>query len=355
MDWKKYSLLGLGLLIIILLVWWAGLKDVIEILKGARLEYFALAILAYVAAVIMWALRWRVLLKSLGIDAPFRTIVAGLFVGVFINNVTPGARGGGEPVRMYYISKHTKQPYGHVFATIMMDRIMDVIPVVVMLLLATIYVYNLGSFSLTLTLLLLDVFFAIITLATVGILLSERKTKRILYWFYRLFGKITPKKAAKYEEKFVHAVEVSVPQFQENFKLLMRHKVAFTLSLIYSFAFWFLVLLRSYFIFISINSPIKLLDVMVVQMIGIVVGMFMIIPGGAGIIEAINSAVYVLLGINKEIAVTATLLERLISYWAPTAIGGGIMTHFGIKVSQDKKKLEAEDDNDINDEPQQRV
>ena len=87
-------------------------------------------------------------------------------------------------------------------------------------------------------------------------------------------------------------------------------------------------------------------------MIGIVVGMFMIIPGGAGIIEAINSAVYVLLGINKEIAVTATLLERLISYWAPTTIGAGIMTHFGIKVSQDRRRPEAEDDKDINDEPQ---
>ncbi|AFL95294.1 hypothetical protein CL1_1091 [Thermococcus cleftensis] len=338
MDWKKYSLLGLGLVIIILLLWWAGVEDVIEILRTARLDYFLLAVLAYVAAVLMWALRWRVLLNSLGINAPFRTIVAGLFVGVFINNVTPGARGGGEPVRMYYISKKTGEPYGHVFATIMMDRIMDVIPVVVMLLLATAHVYRLGSFSLTLTLFLLDIFFAAITLATVGILLSERKTKGILYWFYRQFGRIMPKKAAKYEEKFVHAVEVSVPQFQENFKLLIKHKKAFFLSLFYSFAFWFLVLLRSYFIFLSINSPIQLLDVMVVQMIGIVVGMFMIIPGGAGIIEAINSAVYVLLGIDKDIAVTATLLERLISYWAPTVIGAGVMTHFGIKVSEERRE-----------------
>ncbi|NJE10934.1 lysylphosphatidylglycerol synthase transmembrane domain-containing protein [Thermococcus sp. MAR1] len=351
MEWKKYSLLGVGLLIIILLLWWAGTGDVLNILKTARPDYFLLAVLAYVLAVIMWALRWRVLLKSLGIKVPMKTIVGGLFVGIFINNVTPGARGGGEPVRMYYVSKRTGEPYGHIFATIMMDRIMDVIPVVVMLLLATVHVYRLGSFTLTLTIFLLDVVFAAITLATVGILLSERRTKGILYWFYRQFGRIMPKKAMKYEERFIRAVEVDVPRFQENFKVLMRHKVAFTLSLLYSFAFWFLVLLRSYFIFISINSPIGLPDVMVVQMIGIVVGMFSVIPGGAGLIEAINSAVYVLLGIDKEIAVTATLLERLISYWAPTAIGAGVMTHFGIKVSQDRK-LEAKDDKDINDESQ---
>ncbi|ASJ11370.1 flippase-like domain-containing protein [Thermococcus thioreducens] len=342
MDWRKYSLLGLGLAIIALLLWWAGIEEVIAILRNARADYFLLAVLVYIAAVIIWALRWRVLLNSLGIGVPFRTILGALFAGIFVNNVTPGARGGGEPVRMYYISKHTKEPYGNVFATIMLDRILDVIPVVVMLFLATVYVYHLGSFTLTITVFVLDLAFAALTLATVGILLSERKTKGMLYWVYRQFGRIMPKKAAKYEEKFVHAVEVSVPQFQEKFKFLLTHRRAFALSLAYSFAFWFLVLLRSYLIFLSINNPIGILDVMVVQTIGIVVGMMMVLPGGAGIIEAINSAVYVLLGIGKGVAVTATVLERLISYWAPTFTGAIVMAHFGIKVRAERQSREEE-------------
>ena len=349
MGRRKYSLIGVGIVIIILLLWWAGIGDVIEILKTARLDYFLLAVLAYVASLLAWALRWRVLLRSLNIRVSFGAIIGALLVGVFVNNVTPGARGGGEPVRMYYISKKTGEPYGHVFATVMMDRIMDVIPVVFMLLFATVHVYRLGSFTLTLTLLLLDVFFALVTLATVGILLSESKTKRILYWFYRLFGRIMPKKALKYEERFIRAVEVDVPRFQENFRVLMRHKRAFVLSLFWSFVTWLFILLRSYFIFYSINNPIRLLDVMVVQMIGIVIGMFAVVPGGAGLIEAINSAVYVLLGIEKEIAVTATLLERLISYWAPTVIGAAVMTHFGIKLEGGKRA----GDNDINEESQE--
>ncbi|ASJ08151.1 hypothetical protein A3L11_02475 [Thermococcus siculi] len=351
MSARKYSLVGVGIVIIILLLWWAGIGDVIEILKTARLDYFILAILAYIASLLAWALRWRVLLKSLNINAGFGTIIGALFSGVFINNVTPGARGGGEPVRMYYISKRTGESYGHVFATVMMDRILDVIPVIFMLLFATVHVYRLGSFTLTLTLLILDAFFAFVTLTTVGILLSEKKTKGILYWFYRRFKRIMPKKALKYEEKFIRAVEVDVPRFQENFKVLMKHRRAFALSLFWSFVTWLFILLRSYYIFISINNPIRLVDVMVVQMIGIVIGMFAVVPGGAGLIEAINSAVYVLLGIDKEIAVTATLLERLISYWAPTVIGAGVMTHFGIKVGEEKKKA---NDKDINVESQEK-
>ncbi|WP_297519776.1 lysylphosphatidylglycerol synthase transmembrane domain-containing protein [Thermococcus sp.] len=331
---RKYGLIGAGIAVIILLLWWAGIGEVIEILRTARLDYFLLAIAVYVASLVTWALRWQVLMKSLNIRPKFREVLGALLVGVFINNVTPGARGGGEPVRAYYVHKRTGDPYGPVFATVMMDRILDVIPVVFMLVLATVHVYRLGSITLTVTLILLDAFFAVLTFATVGVLLSERKTKRILYWLYRQFRRITPKRAAKYEERFVRAVEVSVPQFQENFRMLMRHKKAFAISLIWSFVTWTLILLRSYYIFYSINSPIRLVDVMVVQMIGIVVGMVSVVPGGAGLIELINSTVYVLLGINKEIAVTATILERLISYWAPTVIGAVIMTHFGIKVSE---------------------
>ena len=330
---RKYGLIGAGIAVIILLLWWAGIGEVIEILRTARLDYFLLAIAVYVASLVTWALRWQVLMKSLNIRPKFREVLGALLVGVFINNVTPGARGGGEPVRAYYVHKRTGDPYGPVFATVMMDRILDVIPVVFMLVLATVHVYRLGSITLTVTLILLDAFFAVLTFATVGVLLSERKTKRILYWLYRQFRRITPKRAAKYEERFVRAVEVSVPQFQENFRMLMRHKKAFAISLTWSFVTWTLILLRSYYIFYSINSPIRLVDVMVVQMIGIVVGMVSVVPGGAGLIELINSTVYVLLGINKEIAVTATILERLISYWAPTVIGAVIMTHFGIKVS----------------------
>ncbi len=345
MGRRKYTLIGAALLVIVLLLWWAGIEDVLEILETARPDYFLMAIVVYIASLITWALRWRVLLKSLGVKANFATILEGLLVGIFINNITPGARGGGEPVRAYYIHKKTGDPYGPIFATVMIDRLTDVIPVMMMLILGTVYVYGLGSMTLMLTLLILDAFFVGMTLVSAGIILSEQKTKSILYWLYRQFGRIMPKKAMNYEEKFVKTVEVSVPQFQDNLRILLTHKKAFILSVSWSFITWTLIILRSYYIFYSINSPIRLLDIMVVQMVGIAVGMFAVVPGGAGLIAAVNSAVYVLLGINKEIAVTATLLERLISYWAPTIIGAGLTTRFGAMVKKLKRKA---GDNNIN-------
>ncbi|MEO2151520.1 MAG: flippase-like domain-containing protein [Thermococcus sp.] len=308
------------------------MEDVVEILAKARPDYFLLAVLMYVLGLVTWGLRWKVLLDALGVRASFMKILLALLAGIFVNNITPGARGGGEPVRTYFLAKETEKPYGQVFATVMMDRILDLIPVVTMLALSTAYVYRLGSISLTAVLVLLDLVFAGLILFTLGILLSEKKTKGALRWFFRLFERLIPKKAEKYREKFERTVEVDVPRFQSDFRFLMSHKKAFLLALIYSTASWLTTIIRTYYTFRAINYPISPVDVIVVQMVGMVVGMVSVIPGGAGITETINSAVYVLLGIDKEVAVTATLLDRLISYWLPTALGALVTTHFGAKL-----------------------
>lgn len=177
MDWKKVSLFGVAMGIIAALLWWAGVDEVIAILKGARIKYLVLAFFVYILGLLAWAMRWKVLIDALNMDAPFSKVLMALMAGIFVNNATPGARGGGEPVRTYFLAKEIEMPYGPVFATVMMDRILDLIPVVGMLAVATAYVYSLGSRSLAIILIFLDVVFFGLVAFTLGILLSERKTK----------------------------------------------------------------------------------------------------------------------------------------------------------------------------------
>ncbi|BAD86312.1 hypothetical membrane protein, conserved, UPF0104 family [Thermococcus kodakarensis KOD1] len=339
MDWKKVSLFGVAMGIIAALLWWAGVDEVIAILKGARIKYLVLAFFVYILGLLAWAMRWKVLIDALNMDAPFSKVLMALMAGIFVNNATPGARGGGEPVRTYFLAKEIEMPYGPVFATVMMDRILDLIPVVGMLAVATAYVYSLGSRSLAIILIFLDVVFFGLVAFTLGILLSERKTKGALRWFFRLVERFLPLVAEKYREKFERVVEVDVPRFQNDFRFLMTHKRAFLLATVYSTLSWLTVVVRGYYAFLAIGYSIKFADVVVVQMVGMVVGMLSVIPGGAGLIETVNSATYVLLGIEKEHAVTATLLDRLISYWIPTAVGALATTHLGAKIRRKKKGL----------------
>ncbi len=332
MRLKKVLLFTIGIAITLLLLWWAGVEKVLLILRGANWKYLLMLFLMYLLGLFAWAMRWKVLIDTLNMKAPFRKILMALMAGIFVNNVTPGARGGGEPVRTYFLAKEIEMPYAPVFATVMMDRVLDLVPVVAMLIIATLYVYSLGSASLTLILIILDLIFFGLIAFTLGILLSERKTKKLLWWFFRRVERFLPVIAQKYRSRFEDIVEYEVPKFQSDFRFLITHKKAFLLATLYSTISWLAVVFRGYYSFLAIGYPIKFADVVVVQMVGMVVGMISVIPGGAGLVETINSATYVLLGIEKEHAVTATLLDRAISYWLPTAIGALATTHMGEKL-----------------------
>ncbi|WP_297071025.1 flippase-like domain-containing protein [Thermococcus sp.] len=342
MDSKKVGFLAFGLLVIVLLIWWAGIEEVLEVVAASKWDYLLLAFLMYISGIVLWGLRWRILLESLDIHAAFRYTINAIFIGVFFNNITPGARGGGEAMRMYYLSKRSDGTYGPVFATVAADRILDLIPVVTMLFLSTVYVYHLGSQSLTIILLVLNGILASLVVISLIIALNERRTKKLLYWLLRIARRIMPRTIKRYEDRLIRVIETSVPQFQEGLRLLMRDKRAFFLALLCSFSFWAMTLLRTYFVFMSINYPTGIDKIMVVTMVSIVVGLVSVVPGGAGLIEVVNSGTYVLLGIGKDFAVTATLVDRLISYWIPTFLGAALTTHFGARIREEKKSLTGE-------------
>ena len=108
MNLKKIIFFIGGLLIIGALINWAGAQGIAEILRNTDLRYLLLAVLIYVLTLAAWAMRWKVLLKALYINAPFLAVFKAIFVGMFFNNISPGAKGLGEFIRVYYLAKETK-------------------------------------------------------------------------------------------------------------------------------------------------------------------------------------------------------------------------------------------------------
>ncbi len=333
---KKAGLLGLAVLLIFALIWFAGVRETMEILKRANIELFLLAILVFIVTIILWAMRWDVFLRGIGVNARFRDVLRGILIGMFVNNVTPGARGGGEPVRMYFIAKRSEGEYGPIFATIMADRLLDLIPVFTMLIISGWYAYSIGARRMTWVLLILTVLLFLLLMIGALIMLSRRRMEKLIIRALKFAVKISPGRVRKWEEKIYDLIENGIPQFQMTVRIILRRKKDFATALALSYIFWALVILRSYLVFLSINYSIDIEKVMVVQMAAIVIGLASIIPGGAGITETINSGLYLALGIDKSVAITATLLERLISYWGPTVVGGFLTTHFGIRAKSEK-------------------
>ncbi|QDA30409.1 flippase-like domain-containing protein [Thermococcus indicus] len=344
MDWKK-AVFFIGALIVIgALINWAGAQGIAEILRDSDIKYFLLAILVYVLTLVAWALRWKVLLKGLGIKAPFRAVFSAIFVGMFFNNISPGAKGLGEFIRVYYLAKRVKSPYGPMTASVMMDRILDLAPIAVMMVMATLHVYRLGETGLTILIIILDAVLMGFSILVIWLLMNETKAPKAVWWIYRLYHRISSGRAEKRRDSFQNIADVTIPRLQSDFKELSKDKMSTAAALFHSFVYWGLTILRYYLVFLAIRYPIAPVDITVVLVVSMVVGMFAIVPGGAGIIEAVNSAVFIALGIDPEYAVTGVILERLISYWGPTVIGSFVTADYKAEIPEEELPLPAPDE-----------
>ncbi|MBO8173965.1 MAG: flippase-like domain-containing protein [Thermococcus sp.] len=340
MKKKRIPMIVLGILLIFGLIWWAGIDETIRLVRSADINYLLIALVMQLLATLAWALRWRVFLKKAGVEIGFGQIITATFIGVFFNNITPGARAGGEPARMVVISKKAKSKsgYGQVFATIMADRILDVIPVMVFTFIAFKYALSLKIHILLLVLSISTV--SLMIILTVSILLSfnEKLAMKFLKWIIGILKRVFPKKFEGIEEKLEEKLKKSIFEFRETLMELSKDKAVLIKTLFYSFALWGFMILRTYFVFESIGYPLELYKILMVQMAGIALGMISILPGGIGITETVNSALYLSLSINKSLAVTATVIDRFISFWLPSIVGGALSIYLGVKSGGIKEK-----------------
>jgi len=330
---RRYALL-VGLVIVFLLIVWAGAGKTLRLISKANPIYLSLAILVFWGCLVAWTERWKLLLEELGINVSRIEVFKAVLMGIFMNNITPGARGGGEPLRGYYIAKKSGKPYGPTFATIAADRVLDLIPIFTMLVISTAYSYHAGNKRLALAIIVLTSFLLLITILAVLVLTSEKKTVGIIRRISKLVAQLTGKKGL--EEKIISKTRESFKSFVEGFKVLIRQKTLFLKALLLSYLFWCGSVMRTYFVFLSLGEKIELGKIMVVQVVGTVVGVLSLLPGGTGIVETVTSGAYVLLGISRETAVAAILLDRLIYYWFPTLMGGMITSE---SVANIRKKI----------------
>ncbi|AEC51740.1 hypothetical protein PNA2_0825 [Pyrococcus sp. NA2] len=320
---KRYLLLILGITLIGVLLWWAGIKDTLGLILRADLKFLLLATLMYCLAVLTWAIRWNTFLKGATIDVSFTKVLEGVFIGIFLNNITPGARTGGEAVKAIFIKRATSNgSYSRVFATVMADRILDVVPVIVLMTFAFLYAITLHTYII-LIILGISVLLLFIALALTTIFsLKENYALSILLRILRILKRLFPSKISATEEVLKEKLINEIREFKGTLVKLAKNRKKLASTMICSFILWGADILKTYFIFLSLGGDVTLLQVLLVRMASMAISMVSIIPGGIGISEVVQSGLFLALGIEKTLAVSVTMVDRLISFWIPTLLGG---------------------------------
>lgn len=100
--------------------------------------FLLLALFMQAIAIVIVTVRWRLLLRVQEIEVSFRDLLSLTMVGMFWNAALPGAVGG-DVLKMVYITRHAPTKRTEAVLTIMVDRIMGLLGLLLVALISVVF------------------------------------------------------------------------------------------------------------------------------------------------------------------------------------------------------------------------
>jgi uncharacterized protein (TIRG00374 family) len=92
-KWKIIISFALAAFFIFAITFLIGLGDVLNALERASWELILLNFIIEGVIILIWALRWKLILEVVDESPKYITVLTMLFASLFGNNVTPGSAG----------------------------------------------------------------------------------------------------------------------------------------------------------------------------------------------------------------------------------------------------------------------
>ncbi|KYK35164.1 MAG: hypothetical protein AYK19_11135 [Theionarchaea archaeon DG-70-1] len=228
------------------------------------------------------------------------------------------ARTGGEPFRAYYMGNKETINFEDAFATVAVDRILDSLPFLAIIGISLTYfiVFMNINIHMLIILCLALLFNAVLLLAVLYFSLNLAAAKKLMGFLLRITARFF-RGAGKYENR----VETAVEQYHKAIKTLSAQGENLAVSLLISFVFWFIIIMRNYVVVRALGYQVDFVVIVVVQMVGTLVGVIPLLPGGLGSADGIMVFLYFSFQFPAAIAMTAALVDRFISFWLMFAVG----------------------------------
>ncbi|MEA4956104.1 hypothetical protein SDC9_03482 [bioreactor metagenome] len=320
-----------GLVFTILIL--AGINDVIDTLKKTNLWILGLTFIIQTIVYLLWALRWKIILDKMDQSPKFINVLGILMTSIFGNNITPGSIGG-EPLRAYVLKEYNNTPFEVGLASTMADRVFELLPFLLMSILAVFallsWQLNILSKTFLILLILVTIFgFSLVIYAGINKTVSEKIAMKILSWVHPLVERLTKKRynLENIKEKALYYIN----NFNSSFTMIVENKIFF-LGAFLALLTWGLDLFNSYLSFIAIGITPPLAPFITIFTIAILLSFLPLLPGSLGITEIIMIALFVPVGISADYVIAASAIERIASYIFPTIIGLITAIYYGKKI-----------------------
>ncbi len=218
-----------------------------------------------------------------------------IFMSGFIMSVTPGKMG--ELMKAYLVKQITKESVSKVAPIIMVERITDFIALVFLAMIGA-YVFNYGYLIIIGT----GLFWV-----ALAVIISNRN---LSFKIIDLLGRI--KHFSKYKDKMHTAYESS-------FSMIKPVPLLYTIFI--SLVSWFFECLAYYLVLYNFNLDISVLWATFVYTFATIVGAITMLPGGLGVTEGSLTYLMVRSNVPVNIAVSSTLIIRVVTLWFAVLLG----------------------------------
>jgi uncharacterized protein (TIRG00374 family) len=306
---KKYKLIMLVLSFLLLgvVISYFNPFVIAGLLAQSNPVYILLALLLSVASLSFGVLKWKILLKNVS----FRTLYPVQVLGFTISNFTPGK--AAEPAKAVILKMRTDIAISFSLASIIWERILDVVVLVAFSLVAITTITMSADFFLPIVL-GIGIFVALVCLSLL-VLYSEKFGRKI----FSLLKKLP---------LFKRLPENFMDLFYSQQMSKGRVVKAFFSTLIA----WTFNGLTLYAVLLAFGVQVNMLTAIGVVALSVVVGIASSLPGGLGTTEIIMIFMLGALGINSATAAAATLTFRLMTIWFVNLLGGVSFLYLSRKI-----------------------
>ncbi len=299
-----------------------GFNEVLTVMSSADIYYIVIALLLQLGMLLLLAVRFVLIskrYKRVGFWDAFKISMAGTAISL----ITPIARVGGEPLKIYLLKK--KIGGSKASAVVAVDTLSELASSFLVLLFVFIAFFSDIPGSILPSFLVFFVVVAVVLIVMVKMLLSPDLLRRIINWGSQKVSKYTKVDKKDYALLFYKAFR----------HLLQDEKVVFS-ALLVSFVAKVLEFARMWFVFAALGVLLPLDVVIIVWAVILVLYLVPWLPGSLGLVEFFGAGAFVLFGIASGVAAGGLIIDRFISFWFVLVIGLFIASTF--KVPKEVKK-----------------
>ena len=315
------------LLAIALFAWFlsrANLAAVGNEIKHARVDLILWSALIAVVMPIVRAIRWRYLLDPIG-PTRFGPVLRATILGFAALALLPAR--AGDVLRPYLVARSEGLNAASVFATVVMERALDLVAVLTLL---ASFVWLFGGRAILPPSLLAPIEASALLAAVAVVVLAA--VMWTLATHPERIGRLVARSATWLPERIAHALSRLARTFSEGFAIA-REPRDLAIALVWSFPLWFSIAYQAWLVTRAFGIVIPVAASFLIQG-ALIIGVAVPTPGGIGSFhEAYRIAVVTFFHAPNSAAVSAALVLHAVSFLTSVIPGVVLMAIDGVSVA----------------------